>query len=194
MAFGLACLSPGSPSQQPGVASPAVQLTLGASLERGFGQPSIPLRDLAIRAWSLAVAGGMTDETWGRLVDCVAQRYSSGLQLWGGEPELDDIASLFLVHAAMLVAGERSPCMTMLHISLDESHSSQQVQIYAGTHPCVLGLAKMGDCERMFSFLLGTKVGWPSPEPARRTCRGRFRACLRRWAGRISISVGWGQV
>ena len=95
VAFGLACLLPG-----------CSQSAIAASLERGFGQPSIPLRDLAIRAWSLAVAGGMTDETWGRLVDCVALRHGSGLQLWGGEPELDDIASLFLVHAAMLVAGE----------------------------------------------------------------------------------------
>lgn len=103
VAFGLACLS--SVSTQPDVTSLAQQ-TIGASLEHGFGQPCIPLRDLAIRAWSLAATGGMTDETWGRLVGCVARR-QGGSRLWGeAPPELDDIASLFLVHAAMLVAGE----------------------------------------------------------------------------------------
>jgi hypothetical protein len=98
VAFGLACLG-----AQPG---PDLLQALGDSLVQGLGQPALPLRDLAIRAWSLAVLGSMTGEVWGQLVGCVARR-QGGFGRGGDGAEMDDAAALFFLHAAMLAAGVR---------------------------------------------------------------------------------------
>ena len=86
------------------------------------------------------------------------------------------------------------PRPTLPFVSLEESYDRRPLIDDARIQAPVFVLVKMDCYERMFSFLFVTKVEWPNPKPARLTHRGRFRACLRRWAGRISISVGRGQV
>ena len=84
-----------------------MQQLLRASLSQGLGQPNLPLRDVAIRAWSLSVTGGLEAEDWDRVIGCIRKRYGFGFG--GVESEFDDMAALFLLHAAMLsVGGTRS--------------------------------------------------------------------------------------
>jgi hypothetical protein len=88
-AFGLAAL--GSPL------SPALRLALVASVTSSDGSsPALPLAHVAVRAWALAVDGAMTPKLWEETCVAIYRKY--------GVKEFDGISSLFLMHAAMLVA------------------------------------------------------------------------------------------
>ncbi|KAG1668996.1 hypothetical protein FOA52_000589 [Chlamydomonas sp. UWO 241] len=93
VAFGLAVLG-----HCPGA---ALLEQLQASLSDGCASSDVSPTDLAIRAWALALTGSLPAEGWAQLMTCLASRAS---RLWGSS-ELDEIACLFLTHAAMMMAG-----------------------------------------------------------------------------------------
>ena len=106
VAFGLACL--GSLSLGTEISDVTHQL-LKDCLYLEPKQPGSPssMRDIAIRAWSLAIVseGGLMEADWTRVKAEISRRYGFSLGGIGAEP--DDIALVFLLHAAMLSCGTR---------------------------------------------------------------------------------------
>ena len=98
MAFGLACLGPLSPDTD------IIRKLLTDCLYLDLKQPGSPssLRDIAIRAWALAVVseGGLREAEWTAVKAEISRRYGFAFGT-----ELDEIALVFLLHAAMLSCG-----------------------------------------------------------------------------------------
>jgi hypothetical protein len=101
-AFGLACMA-----AQPGA---SLITELQERLSKACHLPEASINDLAVLSWSLSIFGGLESELWSQVVKAVSARqcqqgYTLLITPRRGQMGVDEVAALFLLHTAMLLAG-----------------------------------------------------------------------------------------